>query len=138
MSVSSNLQVDSLTVGGVNVAGALAASEPAFTAVAPLQKGFNLQTGELELRVNGTIDSSPYFCAGLVNGYNLDIKQSRGVSFTVDRNSTYTTRVYKITFATPHPSGDEYIVLVHSRNTNSYLTPAPIALRNWRTGTDAL
>jgi hypothetical protein len=51
---------------------------------------------------------------------------SRGVGFSVSRNPTYPTGVYQVSFATPHPAGDNYIILAHSRNGNSYLTPAPI------------
>jgi hypothetical protein len=116
---------DMLTVDGVNVGDALAASEPAFTAVAPLEKAFNIQTGQLELRVDTAgLGGNPFFCAGVVNGQNLAILVSQGqVSFTVSRVTNYPAGVYKVTFASSHPRGNNYVILVHSRSSNSYLTP---------------
>ena len=154
--------------------------EVAFTAVAPLQKGINLQTGELTLKlqdnignivadrvetignvvaggvvstntivgnganevtiadnlvvtgnltVNGSsnisgVSSNPFWVAGIVDGNNLNIIATKGqVSFTVSRLTNYPTGVYKITYDQPHPDGANHIVLVHSRTSNSYLTP---------------
>jgi hypothetical protein len=80
------------------------------------------------LRVDTTgLGGYPFFCAGVVDGRNLSILASRGpVSFTVARLQNYGTGVYKITYATSHPAGNDYVVLVHSRSSNSYLTP-PLA-----------
>jgi hypothetical protein len=98
----------SLTVGGLNVANALAASEPAFTAVAPLEKGVNLQTGELELRLDTAGLGNPFWCAGVVDGRDLSILASQGqVAFTVARPPQFGVGVYKITFAASHPAGDK-------------------------------
>jgi hypothetical protein len=67
---------------------------------------------------------SPFFCAGVVNGATLSTVMSQGaVSFTVSRVPNYAAGVYKVTFASNHPRGSNYVVLVHSRNSNSYLTP---------------
>jgi hypothetical protein len=97
-----------LTVAGQNVAAALAASEPAFTAVAPLKKVINFQTGQLELRVD-----SPYHCAGRVNGINATVGSSIGrVGYSVARPSAYpTTGVYQISFASPAPHNNYVISL---------------------------
>jgi hypothetical protein len=102
-----NLAVDgTLTVAGLNVAAALAASEPKFTAVSPLQKVLNIQSGQLELRME-----SPYHCACRVNGFNVTIGSSTGrVGCTVSRPSSHpTTGVIQITFDTPAPS-NTYVV----------------------------
>jgi hypothetical protein len=69
---------------------------------------------------------TPFFSAGYVDGTDLSILPSRGVAFTVSRNPTYPTGIDQITFAMPHPAGDNYVIIAHSRNDNSYLTPAPI------------
>jgi hypothetical protein len=79
------------------------------------------------LTVNGGILGwLPFFCAGYVDGSDLSTLSSRGVTFTVSRNSFYPVGVYQVTFASPHPAGNNYIVLLHSRNSNSYLTPTAI------------
>jgi hypothetical protein len=108
-----------LTVGGVSFASLQ------FTAVEPLRKVINLQTGAVELRVDtAELGGNPWFCAGVVNGATLSTVMSQGaVSFTVSRVPNYAAGVYKVTFASNHPRGSNYVVLVHSRNSNSYLTP---------------
>jgi hypothetical protein len=74
---------------------------------------------------SGPGSGSPFFCAGVVNGQNLSIRASQGqVSFTVARVANYPAGVYKVTFASSHPRGNDYVILVHSRGSNSYLTPA--------------
>ena len=113
IAVSPNLSVESLTVGGVDVAGALAASEPAFTAVAPLRKVVNLQTGELELRVDelGT-GGNPIFCGGRVNGAAASPLSSVGrVGYSVSRPSGQGTGVWTITFDSPAPNNDYAVSL---------------------------
>jgi hypothetical protein len=81
------------------------------------------------LTVNGSsnisgLSSNPYWASGVVDGTNLNILASYGfVDFTVSRITNYPTGVYKITYNQPHPDGANYVVLVHSRNSNSYLTP---------------
>jgi hypothetical protein len=103
----------SLTVGGVNVGAALAASEPAFTAVAPLRKAFNIQSGQLELRVD-----SPFWAAGRVAG-SASVTSSIGqVGFTVSRPSGQTTGVYYVQFASPAPSNDYVVSLAQIGNGN--------------------
>jgi hypothetical protein len=110
-----NLAVEgTLTLAGQNVAAALAASEPAFTAVAPLKKVLNFQTGQLELRMD-----SPFFCAGRVNGENMTISSSRGrVGFTFTRPSGYPTGVYRITFAEAAPDANYVISAVQEKTGN--------------------
>jgi hypothetical protein len=108
-----------LTVGGISFASLQ------FTAVEPLRKVINLQTGAVELRVDtAELGGNPWFCAGVVNGVNLSTVMSQGaVSFTVSRLTNFPVGVYRVTFASNHPRGNNYVVLVHSRNSNSYLTP---------------
>jgi hypothetical protein len=88
------------------VAATLAAAEPAFTAVAPLKKVLNIQTGQLELRAD-----SPYFCAGRVNGVTVAVGSSIGrVGYTVSRPSTHpTSGVIRVSFDSPAPS-NTYVV----------------------------
>ena len=86
------------------------------------------------LTVNGTNNiggggsaTNPFWVAGRVKGSDLSILQSNGQhSFTVTRATAFPAGVYKINFAQPHPDGSNYIVIVHSQSSNSYLTP-PIA-----------
>jgi hypothetical protein len=120
------LTVDNLTVAGTDFGQALAAMEPAFVVEAPLEKDYNFSTGVTTLRVDTTgLGGNPWFCAGVVNGATLSTVMSQGaVSFTVSRVPNYAAGVYKVTFASNHPRGNNYIVLVHSRNSNSYLTPS--------------
>ena len=81
------------------------------------------------LTVNGSsnisgVSSNPFWVAGIVNGNDLSIIATKGqVSFTVSRLTNYPVGVYKITYDQPHPDGANHIVLVHSRSSNSYLTP---------------
>jgi hypothetical protein len=112
VSVSSNLSVDSLTVGGTNVAGALDVCEPKFTAVAPLQKVFNLQTGQLELRVDTTgLGGNPFWVAGTI-GSNGNVLSAKGqVGFTCLRTAAGN---YRIAFAEPHPDGAVYVISLSS------------------------
>jgi hypothetical protein len=109
-----------LTVAGKNVAAALAASEPAFTAVSPLQKVLNIQTGQLELRMD-----SPFYCAGRVNGITATVGSSTGrVGYTIARASGQATGVYVITFATPAPSNDYVITMLPMTFGTCYLWDA--------------
>jgi hypothetical protein len=95
-----------LTLAGQNVAAALAASEPKFTAVSPLKKVINFQTGQLELRVD-----SPYYCAGRVNA-NATVASSIGrVGYTVTRHPDHPAGVYQITFNIPAPDNNYVITL---------------------------
>jgi hypothetical protein len=98
-----------LTVGGVNVADALAAREPTFTAVAPLYKAINFQTAEIELRVDtaGLKGLSPVFCGGRVDGATASPLSSVGrVSYTVSRPSGQAQGVWAITFGSPAASNN--------------------------------
>jgi hypothetical protein len=119
--VASDLTVEGqLTVGSVNVMTALEIREPRFTAVAPLRKVFNLQTGELELRVDELqTGGNPFFCAGLVseNGTVLARKGARP-NFTVAR---YGTGAYEVIFEEPHPDGALYIVNVTAQTFHSWV-----------------
>jgi hypothetical protein len=100
-----------LTLAGQNVAAQLAASEPKFTAVAPLKKVLNGQTGQLELRMD-----SPFFCAGRVNGINVTAVSSIGrVGYTVSRASGHpTVGVLRISFDSPAPHNDYVIIATPS------------------------
>jgi hypothetical protein len=113
VSVSPNLSVDSLTLDGVNVANALAAREPAFTAVAPLQKAFNIQTGQLELRVNTTeLGGNPFWIAGKVLGTQSTptVVASKGrVGFSVTRRDNLAGQ-YIVRFDQDHPDGSDYVI----------------------------
>jgi hypothetical protein len=113
------------------VAAALAAAEPAFTAVAPLQKVLNFQTGQLELRVDTTgLGGNPFFCAGRV-GHNGAVQASSGqVNYTVVRNGTGS---YSITFATPHPQENNIVQvcgLGYAMLTSSSATGFSVQIRN--------
>jgi hypothetical protein len=102
-----NVSAASLTVGGVNVAGALAASEPVFTAVAPLQKAINLQTGQLELRVDTAgLGGNPFWAAGKVASNGTVLTSSGRVWFSVANTGR---GQYTVTFATPHPTADNIV-----------------------------
>ena len=104
-----------------------------------LDVGFNLTCGDLiangiygtaATQIQNAINSAivtannPFWVAGIVDGTNMNIIATKGqVSFTVSRLTNYPTGVYKITYDQPHPDGANHIVLVHSRSSNSYLTP---------------
>ena len=119
------LFVDNLSVGGTDIMQGFANMEPAFEVEAPLQKDYDFNTGVTTLRVDTVgLGGSPWFAAGVVDGRNLSILVDQGAaSFTVSRVANYPTGVYKVTFASNHPRGDNYVILVHSRSGNSYLTP---------------
>ena len=119
------LFVDNLSVGGTDIMQGFENMEPAFEVEAPLQKEYDLGTGVTTLRVDTTgLGGSPWFAAGVVDGRNLSILVDQGpVSFTVSRLTNYPTGVYTVTFASNHPRGNNYVILVHSRSGNSYLTP---------------
>jgi len=114
-----------LTASGLDIVQGLANMEPAFEVEAPLQKEYDLGTGVTTLRVDTTgLGGYPFWCAGVVDGRDMSILASRGtVSFTVARVQNYSNGVYRITYAASHPAGNNYVVLVHSRSSNSYLTP---------------
>jgi hypothetical protein len=79
------------------------------------------------LTLNGSLVGwTPFFSAGSVDGTDLSILSSSGVGFTVSRNTSYPVGVYQVTFASPHPTGSAYTIILNSRNSHSYLTPAPI------------
>jgi len=97
-----------LTLAGQNVAAQLAASEPKFTAVSPLQKVVNFQTGQLELRVD-----SPFWVCGIFDGTDLTKLADTGrYPFTVTRAPGTTVGVFRVSWSTPHPRGNNYIVHV--------------------------
>jgi hypothetical protein len=104
----------SLTVAGVNVASALAASEPSFTAVAPLQKTTNIQTGQVELRVDTTGlggSSNPCWINGIFNGSTMEVQVNDGrYPLSISRVIGYAAGVYRISWTTPHPYGTYYVV----------------------------
>jgi hypothetical protein len=97
---------DNLTVGGVSFASLQ------FTAVEPLRKVVNLQTGAVELRVDtADLGGNPFFCAGRVNA-DATVASSVGqVGYTVSRASGFPTGVYRIQFASPAPNNNYVISL---------------------------
>jgi len=110
LTVADNLVVEGeLTVEGTNVGQALAAAEPAFTAVAPLSKVFNATEGRLELRLAPNA-LSPYWVAGRVRGSDLAVLSSKGrYSFTVSRGLGISTGVYVASWDEPHPDGEDHV-----------------------------
>jgi hypothetical protein len=81
-------------------------TEPLFTAVDPIYKNLNLQTGAYELKVH-----SPFWCAGVVEFSGASLTQTGRVSFTSTRTSQGN---YLITFAQPHPNGAVYVISLTS------------------------
>ena len=151
MFVGQSLSVgQNLTVGGTNVIAALDNTEIKFTAVAPLSKGVNLQTGEFQLKlldnlgdiladnivingnltVNGTsnisgVSSNPFFCAGRVDGATASVVSSIGsVGYTVARASGQTQGVWEIKFNSPAPNNDYIITLTNMNYGTIYLWDA--------------
>jgi hypothetical protein len=109
-----------LTVGGVNVTNAIAASEPSFVAVAPLQKVINLQTAQVELRVDTTeLGGSPFSCAGKVaaDGIVLTRKGQRP-NFTVVKDGT---GLYSIVFESVHPDGANYVASANAETFHEWI-----------------
>ena len=122
VTVADNLAVEGeLTVEGTNVVQALAAREPAFTAVAPLSEVFSYDeetdTGQLELRLD-TSGMNPYWCAGVV-GADTSVLSSHGLhGFSVSRPQGFDTGVYKITFDTPAPYA-RYVITLTQQGSGS-------------------
>jgi len=91
-----------LTVGGVSFASLQ------FTAVEPLRKVVNLQTGAVELRVD-----APFWVCGIFDGTDLTKLADTGRHpFTVTRAPGTTVGVFRVSWSTPHPLGINYIVHV--------------------------
>jgi hypothetical protein len=91
----------------VDVVQSLSNREPLFTAVDPVYKNLNLETGAYELRVH-----PPFWCAGRVNGVTPAVVSSLGrVAYTVHRPSGFPVGVYEIRFASPAPNNDYVISL---------------------------
>jgi hypothetical protein len=64
-----------------------------------------------------TVVSNPFWCAGKVDGSNLNILGSSGrVGFTVSRGNNQTAGVYMITFDIQHPSGEHYVINTTTQN----------------------
>jgi hypothetical protein len=104
----------SLTVGGVDVVQSLSNREPLFTAVDPVYKNLNLETGAYELKVH-----PPFWCAGRVNGLTPAVVSSIGrVAYTVHRPSGFAVGVYEIRFASPAPNND-YVVNLTQQGTGT-------------------
>ena len=102
------------------MANALDACELAFTAVAPLQKTVNLQTGQLELRVDTSgLGGSPFFCAGKVapDGTVLTRKGQRP-NFSIDKVGTGT---YNVVFDAAHPDGADYVVSANAETFHEWV-----------------
>jgi hypothetical protein len=96
-----------LTVGGVSFASLN------FTAIEPLRKVINLQTGAVELRVDtAELGGNPIFCGGRVNGTNLSSVSSVGrVGYTLSRPGTHPVGVYIVTFNSPAPNNNYTVSL---------------------------
>jgi hypothetical protein len=91
-----------LTVAGVSFASLN------FTAVEPLRKVVNLQTGAVELRAD-----TPFWVGGIFDGTDLAKLADTGRHpFTVTRPSGSTVGIFRISWSTPHPLGINYIVHV--------------------------
>jgi hypothetical protein len=103
LDVSGELSVSS-TIYSQNQPVALRSqTEPLFTAVDPLYKNLNLQTGAYELKVR-----SPFWIHGVFDGTTLNKTVDKGrVPFTVSRSAT---GVFNIESLTPHPDGADYTV----------------------------
>jgi hypothetical protein len=122
-----------LTVQGVNMGNALAAKEPAFTAVAPLQKVVNLQSGALELRVDTSgLGGSPFFCAGKVapNGAVLT-RKGQHPNFTVSRVGT---GVYNVVFESAHPDGADYVASANAETFHEWIVVGTVTSTGFQVG----
>jgi hypothetical protein len=93
-----------LTVGGVSFASLQ------FTAVEPLRKVVNLQTGAIELRVD-TDQLNPFWVAGMIDSSGNILVSKGRVAFTTSLESVGNRRV---TFASPHPNGANFVVQLQS------------------------
>jgi hypothetical protein len=102
---------DNLTVGGVSFASLN------FTAVQPLQKVINLQTGAVELRVN-TDQLNPFWVAGKVDSNGTVLVTKGRVTFTVTQTATGN---YRVDFAQAHPNGVHYVVSLASVAANYWI-----------------
>ena len=82
----------------------------------PLVRMVSPCTMEQGLHVKGDITcdgaiKSPFHCAGKVNGANVSVSARKGRSvFQVARPSGRPVGIYRVTFTTPHPDGDNYVV----------------------------
>jgi hypothetical protein len=107
----------SLTVNGLDIVQGISNSEPAFTAVAPLHKVVNFQTGALELRVDttGLGGNSPYWIAGRVDGASVTVECTvPGTQpCSIARSVGKPTGIFDITFPA-HPNGANYVVMLTS------------------------
>jgi hypothetical protein len=110
-SVSKLAVTDSLTVGGVSFASLQ------FTAVEPLRKVVNLQTGAVELRVD-TDQLNPFWVAGKVDSNGTVLVSKGRVAFTVTQTATGN---YRVDFAQAHPNGVHYVVSLASVAANYWI-----------------
>jgi hypothetical protein len=62
-----------------------------------------------DLTVDGKI-TSPFWCAGKVNGATLETFSHGRVGFTIARVPTFNAGVFRTTFDSAHPSGDDFVV----------------------------
>ncbi len=110
--LSSGITTPSLTVDGSTLPDLLANKENAFTAMAPLKKGFNLSSGDAELSVD-----SPFWVAGRINGITPEILVSKG------RHAFTFTKInygfYKITWTPVHPDGANFLCFEQGEGTGS-------------------
>jgi hypothetical protein len=94
---------NTLTVGGVSFASLN------LTAIEPLRKVVNLQTGAVELRVD-----SPFWVCGVFDGVTLaKLSDSGRFPFTVTR-PLGGVGVYRVAWTTAHPLGMNYAVFLTS------------------------
>ncbi len=147
--LSGGISTPSLTVDGSNLTGLLANKENAFTAVLPLQKGFNLSSGDAELKVD-YVDTTlevnwirPRSEAGIAVDGDLFVDghlhytsitspywvagRINGITPEIlsskGRHEFTFTRInagfYKITWTTVHPDGANFIVFCQGEGTGS-------------------
>jgi hypothetical protein len=106
LDVSGDLSVTNVIYSQNEPVALRSQTEPLFTAVEPLYKNLNLQTGAYELKVH-----SPFWCARTINLDGVALSQKGRVSFSSSRTSTGN---YLITFAQPHPDGANYVINLSS------------------------
>jgi hypothetical protein len=74
-------------------------------------------TVEGDLHCTGNISygtlSSPFWVAGKVNGYTMEILASAGrYTFVAERVSGHSEGVYRIRWTPSHPNGEHYVIQV--------------------------
>ena len=147
--LSAGISTPSLTLDGSTLPNLLAAKENVFTAVLPLKKGFNLSSGEAEIKVDyieTTLEVNwirPRSEAGIAIDGDLFVDghlhytsitspfwaagRVNGITQTIlsskGRHDFTSTRLqtgyYKMTWTTAHPDGANFIVFEQGEGTGS-------------------